>query len=110
MIKQMLAVDGVRAVCRFRDDGAFVEGYGLLPERELVKLAHFAHEYKRIVQANADQLSMFTGVSGWTPPGGWIVHGSAVTVCGIANLVCTVKNSEGNLTEVMDHLFEASHY
>ena len=106
----MLAVDGVRAVCRFRDDGAFVEGYGLLPERELIKLAHFAHEYKRIVQANADQLSMFTGVSGWTPPSGWMVHGSKVSVCGVANLVCTVKNSEGNLTEVMDHLLEASHY
>ena len=110
MIKQMLAVDGVRAVCRFRDDGAYLEGYGLLPENELVKLAHFAHEYKRIVQGNADQLSMFTGIVGWTPPGGWMVHGSIVSVCSVANLVCTVKNSEGNLSEVMEHLIEASHY
>ncbi|MCW9079543.1 MAG: DUF2173 family protein, partial [Gammaproteobacteria bacterium] len=35
MIKQMLAVDGVMAVCQYRDDGAFIEGYGVLPEAEL---------------------------------------------------------------------------
>ena len=62
MIKQLLAVDGVTAVCRFRDDGAFVEGYGLMAPLELEALAHFAHDYKRIVQGNADQLSMFTAL------------------------------------------------
>ena len=110
MIKQMLAVDGVMAVCRFRDDGAFIEGYGVLPESELVALAHFAHDYKRIVQGNADQLSMFTGINGWTPPAGWIVRGNAMSVCSVANLVCTVENAEANLSEVMDNLSEASHY
>ena len=53
MIKQLLAVDGVMAVCRFRDDGAFVEGYGVMPQDELEALAHFAHDYKRIVQDGA---------------------------------------------------------
>lgn len=110
MIKQLLAVDGVMAVARFRDDGAFVEGYGLLPERELEALAHFAHDYKRLVQGNADQLSMFTGIKGWTPPGGWIVRGVEMSVCSVANLVCTVENADGNLTEVMETLTEASHY
>jgi roadblock/LC7 domain-containing protein len=110
VIKQMLAVDGVMAVCRFRDDGAFVEGYGVLPQEDLVALAHFAHDYKRIVQGNADQLSMFTGIKGWTPPGGWVVRGAGMSVCSVANLVCTVENAEGNLSEVMDNLTEASHY
>ena len=110
MIKQMLAVDGVMAVCRFRDDGAFLEGYGMLPEPELVALAHFAHDYKRIVQGNADQLSMFTGIKGWTPPGGWIVRGAKMSVCSVANIVCTVENVGGNLSEVMDNLVETSHY
>ena len=110
MIKQMLAVDGVMAVCQYRDDGAFVEGYGVLPEAELIALAHFAHDYKRIVQGNADQLSMFTDIRGWTTPAGWIVRGAAMSVCGVANLVCTVENAGGNLTEVMEHLLEASHY
>lgn len=110
MIKQLLAVDGVLAVCQFRDDGAFVEGFGLMSREELVSLAHFAHDYKRIVQGNADQLSMFTGLSGWTPPGGWIVRGVRLSVCSVANVVCTVENKDTNLTEVMDYLTEASHY
>jgi len=110
LIKQMLAVDGVMAVCRFRDDGAFVEGHGLMQEAELEALAHFAHEYKRIVQGNADQLSMFTGLPGWTPPNGWIVRGAQMTVCSVANLVCTVENGDSNLSEVMETLIEASHY
>jgi roadblock/LC7 domain-containing protein len=110
VIKQLLAVDGVMAVCRFRDDGAFVEGYGVLPRPELITLAQFAHDYKRIVQGNADQLSMFTGIGGWTPPGGWIVRGAAMTVCSVANLVCTVENADGDLSEVMDSLTEASQY
>ncbi|WP_078119321.1 DUF2173 family protein [Thiosocius teredinicola] len=110
MIKQLLAVDGVTAVCQFRDDGAFVEGYGLMTESELQALAHFAHDYKRIVQGNADQLSMFTQIKGWTPPGGWIVRGKAMSVCSVANVVCTVENGDSNLTEVMSMLTEASHY
>jgi len=110
VIKQLLAVDGVMAICHFRDDGAFVEGYGLMPDEQLESLAHFAHEYKRIVQGNADQLSMFTGMKGWTPPGGWVVRGSGMTVCSVANLVCIVKDEEANLTEVMRELSEAAHY
>jgi len=110
LIKQMLAVDGVMSVCRFRDDGVFVEGYGLMSNTELEALARFAHEYKRIVQGNADQLSMFTGQSGWTPPNGWIVRGQQMTVCSVANLVCTVENADANLDEVMQTLIETSHY
>lgn len=110
MIKQLMAVDGVMAVCRFRDDGGFVEGYGVLPEQELIALASFAHDYKRIVQGNADQLSMFTGVSGGTPPTGWIVRGAQMTVCSVANLVCTFENISGNLSEVVGELTEASRY
>ena len=110
MIKQLLAVDGVMAVCQFRDDGTFVEGYGLMPQPELEALSHFAHDYKRIVQGNADQLSMFTGIKGWTPPLGWIVRGDRMTVCSVANIVCTVENVGSDLTEVMQTLIEASHY
>ncbi len=110
MIKRMLAVDGVVAVCHFRDDGAFVEGYGLMPEEQLQALAHFAHDYKRIVQGNADQLSMFTGINGWTPPGGWIVRGAGMSVCSVGNLVCVLENAEGNLSEVMHELGEVARY
>ncbi len=110
MIRRLMVLDGVAAVASFRDDGAFVEGYGVLPDDQLHALARFAHDYKRIVQGNADQLSMFTQLSGWTPPGGWIVRARGMSVCSVANLVCLVENAEGNLTEVMKELGEASRY
>ena len=110
MIKQLLALDGVMAICLFRDDGVFLEGYGMLPQEQLGGLAKFAHEYKRIVQGNADQLSMFTQMNGWTPPGGWIVRGPQLTVCGTGNLVCVVQNSESSLNEVMQELAAAARW
>ena len=81
-----------------------------LNDTALDLLAHFAHDYKRIVQGNADQLSMFTDLTGCTPPGGWIVRAATMSVCSVANLVCTVENADGNLSEVMGTLVEASHY
>jgi roadblock/LC7 domain-containing protein len=110
VIKKLLAIDGIMAVAAFRDDGAFVEGYGMLPEAQLEQLAHFAHDYKRLVQGNADQLSMFTQLRGWTPPGGWMVRGAGMSVCSVANLVCIVENGAANLTEVMREMREASSY
>lgn len=108
MIKRLLALDGVQVVCQFRDDGSFVEGYGLMQEQRMIALAMFAHDYKRIVQGNADQLSMFTQLAGWTPPGAWVVHGQSVSVCSVANLVCLLDNQEASLTVVMREMKELS--
>ncbi len=110
MIKRLLAIDGVMAVASFRDDGAYVEGYGMLPDEQLQQLAHFAHDYKRIVQGNADQLSMFTALKGWTPPGGWVVRGQGMCVCSVANLVCIAQNDEANVTQLLQEMREASSY
>lgn len=110
MIKQIMILDGVMAVAHFRDDGELVEGYGMRSQEELAGLAHFAHDYKRIVQGNADQLSIFTGVRGWTPPGGWIVHGEQYTVCSVSNVVCLFDGKQGSLNEVMKELHDASQW
>ncbi len=110
MSRRLLALDGVVAVSQFRDDGAFVAGCGLLPDPELAALARFAHDYKRIVQGNADQLAMFTGLPGWTPPGGWIVHGRIMSVCSMGNLVCVLENAAADLSEVMRELAEVARY
>lgn len=107
MIKRLLAVDGVQAVCLFRDDGHLVEGYGM-PDEMMAGFAKFAHDYKRLVQGNADQLSMFTQMNGWTPPGGWIVEGEGVAVASIGNLVCLMNTSEASKNEVMNELQEIS--
>lgn len=109
MIKRLLAVDGIVAVCHFRDDGALVEGYGM-PDNLMPGFAKFAHDYKRIVQGNADQLSMFTQMNGWTPPRGWIVGGDGMAVCSIGNVACLVNVKEGSVNEVMRELDEASRW
>jgi len=109
MIKRLLAVDGVLAICQFRDDGVFIDGYGLIAQDEMVRLSKFAHDYKRLVQGNTDQLSMFTQMPGWTPPQGWMVHGQEKTVLSISNLVCLVENDTASLTEVMKELDMLAH-
>lgn len=110
MIKRLLALDGVAVVCHFRDDGALVEGYGLYGDDMMQRLATFAHDYKRMVQGNTDQFSMFTQLPGWTPPGGWVVRGGTTTVCCVGNLVCLIDNLAASLNEVMRELTEVAHY
>jgi roadblock/LC7 domain-containing protein len=110
MIKKLLALDGVLVICHFRDDGAFVEGYGILGEEMMHRLAKFAHDYKRMVQGNTDQFSMFTQLPGWAPPGGWIVRGANNSVCSVGNLVCFIDNREASVNEVMRELEDASRY
>jgi roadblock/LC7 domain-containing protein len=110
VIRRILALDGVLAVCQFRDDGTLLEGYGLLPDPEMIRLARFAHDYRRMLQANADQLSMFTQVRGWTPPRGWIVHGTGKSVCCAGNVVCVIDNTVASLEQVYGEVVEVSRY
>ncbi len=104
MIKQLMILDGVVAVAHFRDDGILLEGYGLQGEAMLAGLASFAHDYKRIVQGNADQLSMFTGIRGGTPPNGWIVRGQDNLVCSIGNIVCLLESRQARLNQIMQEM------
>ena len=110
MIKQLMILDGVMAVAQFRDDGVLVEGMGMQDESQLAGLAMLAHDYKRIVQGNADQLSMFTQVPGWTPPTGWLVRGVQVTVCSVGNIVCLVDSRTSSMNEVMRELQDSAHW
>ena len=108
MIKKLMILDGVVAVAEFRDDGVLIDGYGMQSQEQLAGLAHFAHDYKRIVQGNADQLAMFTQVRGFTPPGGWIVQGKEMMICSTGNLVCMVSSKEGSLNEIMQQMQDAA--
>ena len=110
MIKQLMILDGVMAVAQFRDDGVLVEGMGMKDEGHLAGMAMIAHDYKRIVQGNADQLSMFTQVPGWTPPTGWLARGDQVTVCSVGNIVCLVDSNAADINEVMRELQDAAHW
>jgi len=108
-LKKILVLDGVEAVCRFRDDGVLMEAEGRLPQELMERLAKFAQWYRRMVSSNTDLLSLFSQMRGWSPSQGWIVHGESMTVCSVGNTVCLVANAQGSLNEVMKVLGEAAH-
>ena len=108
-LRKILVIDGVTAVCRFRDDGVLMEAEGLLSQELMDRLAKFAQWYRRMVSSNTDLLSLFSQMRGWSPSQGWIVQGEAMTVCSVGNMVCLVENAQGSLNELMKALGEAAH-
>jgi len=108
-LRKILVLDGVTAVCRFRDDGVLMEAQGLLSQDLMERLAKFAQWYRRMVSSNTDVLSLFSQMRGWSPSQGWIVQGDKMTVCSSGNMVCMFENAQGSLNEVMRALSEAAH-
>ncbi|WP_324779052.1 DUF2173 family protein [Thiobacillus sedimenti] len=108
-LKKILVLDGVTAVCRFRDDGVIMDAEGLLPADLMARLAKFAQWYRRMVSGNTDLLSLFSQMRGWSPSQGWIVQGDTMTVCSAGNMVCMFENAKGSLNEIMQALREAAH-
>lgn len=109
MLKKLLVIDGVTAVCRFQDDGSMIDSAGLLPIAMLQRLAQFAHWYRRMISSNTDLLALFSQANGWTPSRGWIVRGHEATVCSVGNLACLVENSEASINEIMQTLEAVAH-
>lgn len=108
-LKRILVLDGVTAVCRFRDDGVVMEAEGMLPHDQIERLAKFAQWYRRMVSSNTDLFSLFSQMRGWSPSQGWIVQGTAMTVCSVGNMVCMIDNAQGSLNHIMQVLGEAAH-
>lgn len=108
-LKKILVMEGVKAVCRFRDDGALMEAEGMLTQDLMERMAKFAQWYRRMVSSNTDVLSLFSQMRGWSPSQGWIVQGDKMTVCSVGNMVCLFENTQGSLNEIMRALGEAAH-
>ena len=108
-LKKILVLDGVVAICRFRDDGVIMDAAGLMPQELMERLAKFAQWYRRMVSGNTDLLSLFSQMRGWSPSQGWIVRGASMTVCSVGNTVCLIENEQSSLNEVMQALSEAAH-
>lgn len=109
MLKQLLVMDGVMAVCRFSDDGSIIDSAGMVPEDTMTRLARFALWYRRMISGNMDLFSLFSQVNGWTPSRGWVVVGQAMTVCSVTNLVCLVERKDASINAIMNALEDASH-
>jgi len=108
-LRKILVLDGVTAVCRYRDDGVIMEAEGALAPDLMQRLAKFAQWYRRMVSGNTDLFSLFSQMRGWSPSEGWIVQGAATTVCNVGNTVCMVDNASSSLNDVMRALREAAH-
>lgn len=108
-LKKILILDGVVAICRFRDDGAIMEAEGMMPPEMMERLAKFAQWYRRMVSGNTDLLSLFSQMRGWSPSQGWIVRGAAMTVCSSGNVVCLFENAQGSLNEIMQAIGDIAH-
>jgi roadblock/LC7 domain-containing protein len=108
-LKKILVLDGVVAVCRFRDDGVIMDAAGMLPSDMMERLAKFSQWYRRMVSGNTDLLSLFSQMRGWSPSRGWVVRGAAMTVCSVGNMVCLVDNAQSSLNEIMQAIGEAAH-
>ncbi|MDA8256664.1 MAG: DUF2173 family protein [Betaproteobacteria bacterium] len=108
-LRKILVLDGVTAVCRFRDDGVLMAAEGMLSQDLMERLAKFAQWYRRMVSSNTDVFSLFSQMRGWSPSQGWIVQGDTMTVCSSGNMVCMFENAQGSLNEIMQALGEAAH-
>jgi roadblock/LC7 domain-containing protein len=109
MLKRLLVLDGVIAVCRVQDDGAIIDSAGLISDEMMTQMAHFALWYRRMISGNSDVFSLFSQMNGWSPSRGWIVKGDKMSVCSVTNLVAMVENQGSSLNEIMQALEEASH-
>jgi roadblock/LC7 domain-containing protein len=108
-LKKILVLDGVVAVCRFRDDGVIMDAAGMMPSDMMERLAKFSQWYRRMVSGNIDLLSLFSQMRGWSPSRGWVVRGATLTVCSVGNMVCLVENAQSSLNEIMQAISEAAH-
>ena len=109
MLKRLLVLDGVVAVCRFQDDGTIIDAAGMMPDEMLGNLGRFAHWYRRMISGNSDVFSLFSQMNGWTPARGWVVKGAQMTVCSVANVVAMLDNKDVSINEVMRVLEEIAH-
>jgi len=108
-LRKILTMDGVTAICRFRDDGVLMEAEGMLSQDMMEGLAKFGQWYLRMVSSNTDVFSLFSQMRGWSPSQGWIVQGDTMTVCSAGNMVCLFEHARGSLNDVMQALAEAAH-
>ena len=109
MLKRLLVLDGVVAVCRVQDDGTIIDSAGLISDEMMTQMAHFALWYRRMISGNSDVFSLFSQMNGWTPARGWIVKGAQMSVLSVANIVAMVENKDAAINPIFAALEEAAH-
>lgn len=106
-LASLLTVNGVIAALRFQDDGALMEAVGELTQIHSDLAAELCYANGRISHLNSDLLTTISGKPGWAPQG-WMMIGSELSICTIANVACFIQNNHTDLNSTLNKLSELS--
>lgn len=104
-LESLSVLKGVIAALRFYDDGTLAEAAGHLDQVDAQLAAELCYANGRIMHHGSDLLMTLSGTAGW-PPRGWMMVGDELSVCGVAEVACFVRNSEVSFNEVFRTLTE----
>jgi roadblock/LC7 domain-containing protein len=104
-LDSLFLVNGVVAALRFYDDGTLAEATGQLDQLNAELAAELCYANGRFLQHNSDMFMTLSGKSGWAPRG-WMMAGDELSVCGLSDMACFVRNSEVSFSDVFRTLAE----
>jgi len=104
-LEKLLLLKGIVAALRFYDDGSLAEAAGDLEHVNAELAADLCHANGRFMQHNGDMFMTLSGRSGWTPSG-WMMAGDQLSVCGVSDMACFVRNSDVSFDDVFRALAE----
>jgi roadblock/LC7 domain-containing protein len=104
-LESLSVLKGVIAALRFYDDGTLAEAAGHLDQVDAQLAAELCYANGRIMHHGSDLLMTLSGTAGW-PPRGWMMVGDDLSVCGVGEVACFVRNSEVSFNEVFRTLIE----
>ena len=106
-LKSLSGIKGVVATLRFYDDGTLAEAAGELEQLDAQLAAELCYANGRIMQHASDILMTVSGTTGW-PARGWMMMGNELSVCGVAEVACFVRNADVSWNELFRDLEEVS--
>lgn len=104
-LESLFLLKGVIAALRFHDDGTLAEAAGDLDRIHAELAAELCYANGRFMQHNSDMFMTLSGEGGWSPRS-WMMAGDELSVCGLSDVACFVRNSEVSFNEVFRTLEE----
>lgn len=104
-LESLFLLKGVVAALRFNDDSTLAEAVGHLDEVNAEFAAELCQANGRFLQHNGDMFQTLSGMTGWAPRG-WMMAGDELSVCGLSDVACFVRNSEVSFNDVFRTLAE----
>lgn len=99
-LESLFTITGVVAAFRYNDNGSLAESIGELTAENAKLAATLCFANGRIAHQNIDlQMTLFGNI-GW-PLRGWVMIGSELSICTVANVVCFVNSSQTSFNTVL---------